>query len=163
MKAYLFVLLALACTCSAHKVADDEDSTPHKVFKEGNTQESLFCQRMNRFQGKSLNLKKKKSSRCGCLLPLQRSPRISTNVIEANKHLEMVKYQVEVAGTAFIFVTIVYFLKGKGTNQGIAKRWLQANSKLLSDNFYHLGFEKEPSATIQYTILINFHQAKQLQ
>jgi hypothetical protein len=46
-------------------------------------------------------------------------------------------------------VAIVVFFVGKSNNDTIATTWKKAVSEVISQNFAHFGFGKEPSANLE--------------
>jgi Protein of unknown function (DUF1682) len=62
--------------------------------------------------------------------------------------IDIIKYNYELMWSGLLLVAVTVFFTGKSKNDNIAKTWKKAVSEIISQNFAHFGFDKEPSANL---------------
>lgn len=63
--------------------------------------------------------------------------------------LDVNKYTYEFYLCCLFLATIVFFFKGRSSNDHIANTWTKAVAETLSSNFAHFGIMKDPSLALE--------------
>ncbi len=61
----------------------------------------------------------------------------------------MTKYTYEFYWVCLFLATLVFFFKGRASNDAIANTWTKAVAETISSNFAHFGIMKDPSLALE--------------
>jgi hypothetical protein len=72
-------------------------------------------------------------------------------------HLDYSRYTIEFFICGFFAITIIFFLKGRSSNDELATRYNKGIADAISSNFAHFGTQKDPSLALEKITFNDYH------